>query len=153
MFGAAELACPRTTSTRSNRWLGFMRADAVVVHGGVSRHRYRGKLRAQMEQLAAAGQFRECQVGIDHPMTSADPLATLVGLATRPRGGRAQRKRDHPFARPRRPRPPRDWIWLVEERRRQRPPKRTTSSHIRGSSIPTSSCRKSLDVDRREARA
>jgi signal transduction histidine kinase len=81
LFGAAELAVPSRDQYTDYRWLGFGAALVLSWFTAVFLDRYRGKLRAQMEQLAAAAKFRERQVGT---MTKdiRNPLATLVGLVT-----------------------------------------------------------------------
>ena len=81
MFGAAELAIPPRDQYTVYRWLGFLAALILSWFTAVFLDRYRGKLRAQMEQLAAAGKFRERQIGtMTHDIRN--PLATLVGLVT-----------------------------------------------------------------------
>ena len=81
LFGAAELAVPSRDQYTVYRWLGFVAALVLSWFTAVFLDRYRGKLRAQMEQLAAAAKFRERQVGtMTHDIRN--PLATLVGLVT-----------------------------------------------------------------------
>jgi signal transduction histidine kinase len=81
LFGAAELAVPSRDQYTIYRWLGFVAALVLSWFTAVFLDRYRGKLRAQMEQLAAAAKFRERQVGtMTHDIRN--PLATLVGLVT-----------------------------------------------------------------------
>jgi signal transduction histidine kinase len=81
MFGAAELLIPSQDQYTIYRWLGFLAALVLSWFTAVFLDRYRGKLRAQMEQLAAAGKFRERQIGtMTHDIRN--PLATLVGLVT-----------------------------------------------------------------------
>jgi signal transduction histidine kinase len=81
LFGAAELAVPSADRYTVYRWLGFVAALVLSWFTAVFLDRYRGKLRAQMEQLAAAAKFRERQVGtMTHDIRN--PLATLVGLVT-----------------------------------------------------------------------
>ncbi len=81
MFGAAQLAVPSRDQYTVYRWLGFIAALVLSWFTAVFLDRYRGKLRAQMEQLAAAAKFRERQIGtMTHDIRN--PLATLVGLVT-----------------------------------------------------------------------
>jgi signal transduction histidine kinase len=81
MFGAAQLAVPSNDRYTVLRWLGFAAALVLSWFTAVFLDRYRGKLRAQMEQLAAAAKFRERQIGtMTHDIRN--PLATLVGLVT-----------------------------------------------------------------------
>jgi signal transduction histidine kinase len=81
MFGAAQLAVPSRDQYTVYRWLGFVAALVLSWFTAVFLDRYRGKLRAQMEQLAAAAKFRERQIGtMTHDIRN--PLATLVGLVT-----------------------------------------------------------------------
>ncbi|HEV7990140.1 MAG TPA: HAMP domain-containing sensor histidine kinase [Candidatus Binataceae bacterium] len=81
MFGAAELAVPSHDQYTIYRSLGFAAALVLSWFTAVFLDRYRGKLRAQMEQLAAAAKFRERQIGtMTHDIRN--PLATLVGLVT-----------------------------------------------------------------------
>jgi signal transduction histidine kinase len=81
MFGAAQLAVPSNDRYTVLRWLGFVAALVLSWFTAVFLDRYRGKLRAQMEQLAAAAKFRERQIGtMTHDIRN--PLATLVGLVT-----------------------------------------------------------------------
>jgi signal transduction histidine kinase len=81
LFGAAELAVPSRDQYTIYRWLGFIAALVLSWFTAVFLDRYRGKLRAQMEQLAAAAKFRERQIGtMTHDIRN--PLATLVGLVT-----------------------------------------------------------------------
>ena len=81
MFGAAELAVPSRDQYTIYRSLGFAAALVLSWFTAVFLDRYRGKLRAQMEQLAAAAKFRERQIGtMTHDIRN--PLATLVGLVT-----------------------------------------------------------------------
>jgi len=81
MFGAAELLIPSQDQYTIYRWLGFLAALVLSWFTAVFLDRYRGKLRGQMEQLAAAGKFRERQIGtMTHDIRN--PLATLVGLVT-----------------------------------------------------------------------
>jgi signal transduction histidine kinase len=80
MFGAAQWLIPPPDQS-TVRWLGFLAALILSWFTAVYLDRYRGKLRAQMEQLAAAGKFRERQIGtMTHDIRN--PLATLVGLVT-----------------------------------------------------------------------
>ena len=81
LFGAAQLAVPSRDEYTLFRWLGFVAALVLSWFTAVFLDRYRGKLRAQMEQLAAAAKFRERQIGtMTHDIRN--PLATLVGLVT-----------------------------------------------------------------------
>jgi signal transduction histidine kinase len=81
MFGASELLVSTRDQYTIYRWLGFLAAVVLSWFTAVFLDRYRGKLRAQMEQLAAAGKFREHQIGtMTHDIRN--PLATLVGLVT-----------------------------------------------------------------------
>src|ERR1700688_913340 len=81
MFGAAQLSVPSNDRYTVLRWLGFAAALVLSWFTAVFLDRYRGKLRAQMEQLAAAAKFRERQIGtMTHDIRN--PLATLVGLVT-----------------------------------------------------------------------
>jgi signal transduction histidine kinase len=81
LFGATELAVPSRDQYTIYRWLGFVAALVLSWFTAVFLDRYRGKLRAQMEQLAAAAKFRERQIGtMTHDIRN--PLATLVGLVT-----------------------------------------------------------------------
>jgi signal transduction histidine kinase len=81
LFCAAQLAVPSRDKYTVYRWLGFSAALVLSWFTAVFLDRYRGKLRAQMEQLAAAAKFRERQIGtMTHDIRN--PLATLVGLVT-----------------------------------------------------------------------
>jgi signal transduction histidine kinase len=81
MFGAAQILVPSRDRYTTYRWLGFLAALVLSWFTAVFLDRYRGKLRAQMEQLAAAGKFRERQIGtMTHDIRN--PLATLLGLVT-----------------------------------------------------------------------
>jgi signal transduction histidine kinase len=81
MFAASDLATLPRHGYSIFHWLGFLAALILSWFTAVFLDRYRGKLRAQMEQLAAAGKFRERQIGtMTHDIRN--PLATLVGLVT-----------------------------------------------------------------------
>jgi signal transduction histidine kinase len=81
LFGAAQFAVRSHDEYTVFRWLGFAAALVLSWFTAVFLDRYRGKLRAQMEQLAAAAKFRERQIGtMTHDIRN--PLATLVGLVT-----------------------------------------------------------------------
>lgn len=81
MFASAALVVPYHDQYTWYRWLGFLAALVLSWFTALFLDRYRGKLRAQMEQLAAAAKFRERQVGtMTHDIRN--PLATLVGLVT-----------------------------------------------------------------------
>ncbi len=81
LFAAAALAVPYSDQYTLYRWLGFIAALVLSWFTALFLDRYRGKLRAQMEQLAAAAKFRERQIGtMTHDIRN--PLATLVGLVT-----------------------------------------------------------------------
>lgn len=81
LFIAAQLSVPSRDKYTVYRWLGFSAALVLSWFTAVFLDRYRGKLRAQMEQLAAAAKFRERQIGtMTHDIRN--PLATLVGLVT-----------------------------------------------------------------------
>lgn len=81
LFAAAVLAVPTRDQYTLYRWLGFAAALVLSWFTALFLDRYRGKLRAQMEQLAAAAKFRERQIGtMTHDIRN--PLATLVGLVT-----------------------------------------------------------------------
>src|SRR5271156_457583 len=81
MFGVAQLLIPAHDQYIVYRWLGILAAVILSWFTAVFLDRYRGKLRAQMEQLAAAAKFRERQIGtMTHDIRN--PLATLVGLVT-----------------------------------------------------------------------
>jgi signal transduction histidine kinase len=81
LFALADLAVPYTDQYTLHRWLGFLAALILSWFTALFLDRYRGKLRAQMEQLASAAKFRERQIGtMTHDIRN--PLATLVGLVT-----------------------------------------------------------------------
>lgn len=81
MFGVAEVAVSYRDRYTVYRWVGFGAALVLSWFTAVFLDRYRGKLRAQMEQLAGAAKFRERQIGtMTHDIRN--PLATLVGLVT-----------------------------------------------------------------------
>lgn len=81
LFAVAALSVPYRDEYTTFRWLGFVAALVLSWFTALFLDRYRGKLRAQMEQLAAAAKFRERQIGtMTHDIRN--PLATLVGLVT-----------------------------------------------------------------------